>query len=71
MLPARNVSLDNLEIIGQMRAATEVGGDYYDFIEMADGRICVAVGDATGHGMVAGPKFGVEIECASDNGQPV
>ncbi len=59
MLPARNISLDNLEIIGRMRTATEVGGDYYDFIEVADGRICVAVGDATGHGMAAGLVVGM------------
>src|SRR5262245_49744794 len=59
MLPARNVSLANVEVIGKMRAATEVGGDYYDFIEMADGRICVAVGDATGHGMAAGLVVGM------------
>jgi phosphoserine phosphatase RsbU/P len=59
MLPTRNVSLGNVEIVGQMRAATEVGGDYYDFIEMADGRVCVAVGDATGHGMAAGLVVGM------------
>src|SRR5262245_41987013 len=59
MLPTRNVSLDNVEIVGRMRAATEVGGDYYDFIEMADGRVCVAVGDATGHGMGAGLVVGM------------
>src|SRR5262245_5599165 len=59
MLPSVNISLDNLEIIGHMRAATEVGGDYYDFIEMDDGRICVAVGDATGHGMAAGLVVGM------------
>jgi sigma-B regulation protein RsbU (phosphoserine phosphatase) len=59
MLPARNVSLKNIEIVGQMRAATEVGGDYYDFIEMADGRVCIAVGDATGHGMAAGLVVGM------------
>jgi phosphoserine phosphatase RsbU/P len=59
MLPTRNISLDNIEIIGQMRTATEVGGDYYDFIEMADGGICVAVGDATGHGMAAGLVVGM------------
>jgi sigma-B regulation protein RsbU (phosphoserine phosphatase) len=59
MLPTSNVSRDNIEIIGQMRTATEVGGDYYDFIEMADGRICVAVGDATGHGMAAGLVVGM------------
>ena len=59
MLPTRNVSLENIEIIGQMRTATEVGGDYYDFIEMSDGRICIAVGDATGHGMAAGLVVGM------------
>src|SRR5215813_5277679 len=59
MLPTRNISLDNVEIIGQMRTATEVGGDYFDFIEMADGRICIAVGDATGHGMAAGLVVGM------------
>src|SRR5262245_56539219 len=59
MLPARNVSLANIEVIRQMRAATEVGGDYYDFIKMADGRICVAVRDATSHGMAAGLVVGM------------
>jgi phosphoserine phosphatase RsbU/P len=59
MLPTRNVMLDNIEIIGRMRTASEVGGDYYDFIEMADGRICIAVGDATGHGMAAGLVVGM------------
>src|SRR5215813_12475494 len=52
-------SLASFEIIGQIRTATEVGGDYYDFIEMADGRICIAVGDATGHGMAAGLVVGM------------
>ncbi len=59
MLPSRNIALDNIEIIGQMRTATEVGGDYYDFIEMPDGRICIVAGDATGHGMAAGLVVGM------------
>jgi phosphoserine phosphatase RsbU/P len=59
MLPKRNVSLERVEIIGEMRTATEVGGDYYDFIELKDGRYCVAVGDATGHGMAAGLVVGM------------
>jgi serine phosphatase RsbU (regulator of sigma subunit) len=59
MPPTRDVSLDKIEIVGQMRAATEVGGDYYDFIETADGRVCVAVGDATGRGMAAGLLVGM------------
>jgi phosphoserine phosphatase RsbU/P len=59
MLPKRNVNLERVEIIGEMRTATEVGGDYYDFIELKDGRYCVAVGDATGHGMAAGLVVGM------------
>jgi phosphoserine phosphatase RsbU/P len=59
MLPTRNVMLDSIEIIGRMRTASEVGGDYYDFIEMTDGRICIAIGDATGHGMAAGLVVGM------------
>src|SRR5262249_28340558 len=59
MLPTRNLSLERIEIIGQMRTATEVGGDYYDFLEMADDRVCIAVGDATGHGMAAGLVVGM------------
>ncbi|HYE73156.1 MAG TPA: GAF domain-containing SpoIIE family protein phosphatase, partial [Blastocatellia bacterium] len=59
MLPKRNLNLDRVEIIGEMRTATEVGGDYYDFIALEDGRYCIAVGDATGHGMAAGLVVGM------------
>jgi serine phosphatase RsbU (regulator of sigma subunit) len=59
MLPTHDLRLGKVEIIGKMRTATEVGGDYYDFIEMTDDRICVAVGDATGHGMAAGLVVGM------------
>jgi predicted ester cyclase len=33
--------------------AREVGGDFYDFLELEDGRLGLVVGDATGHGMPA------------------
>ncbi|MBO0719733.1 MAG: SpoIIE family protein phosphatase [Blastocatellia bacterium] len=59
MLPARDVITDKVEIIGRMRTASEVGGDYFDFIELGDGRLCIAVGDATGHGMAAGLVVGM------------
>jgi hypothetical protein len=36
------------------RTANEVGGDYYDFIPLADGRLALVIGDASGHGMAAG-----------------
>jgi len=43
-----------LELAVLTRTATEVGGDYYDFREGADGALTVAIGDATGHGAAAG-----------------
>ncbi len=36
------------------RTANEVGGDYYDFIPIGDGRFAIISGDASGHGMAAG-----------------
>jgi serine phosphatase RsbU (regulator of sigma subunit) len=33
--------------------AREVGGDFYDFVELSSGRLGLIVGDATGHGMPA------------------
>ena len=54
MLPKEVPTLPNLEIAAFMRTATEVGGDYYDFIVQENGILNVAFGDATGHGLQAG-----------------
>lgn len=54
MLPKELPQLPNLEIAAFMRTATEVGGDYYDFMVQDDGVLNVAFGDATGHGLQAG-----------------
>ncbi len=54
MLPKELPKLPNLEIAAFMRTATEVGGDYYDFIVEENGTLNVAFGDATGHGLQAG-----------------
>lgn len=54
MLPKELPQLPNLEIAAFMRTATEVGGDYYDFMIQENGILDVAFGDATGHGLQAG-----------------
>ena len=45
---------DDLDISTYIKCATEVGGDYYDFIEFEDGSLLVICGDATGHGTASG-----------------
>jgi sigma-B regulation protein RsbU (phosphoserine phosphatase) len=42
-----------LEIAAYMRAADEVGGDYYDVLESGD-RLKIGIGDVTGHGLESG-----------------
>ncbi len=54
MLPQAPPELPNLDVAFEMRPATEVGGDYYDFNLTEEGRLTIAIGDATGHGMNAG-----------------
>lgn len=41
-------------ICHQYRTANEIGGDYYDFLPLEDGRFAFAIGDASGHGIGAG-----------------
>jgi serine phosphatase RsbU (regulator of sigma subunit) len=54
MLPRDIPALDNLDMAFFMQTATEVGGDYYDFVRHGDSGLRLAIGDATGHGMKAG-----------------
>jgi serine phosphatase RsbU (regulator of sigma subunit) len=59
MLPKEIPMLPHLDIAVYMKAATEVGGDYYDFDLARDGTLTVAVGDATDHGAKAGTMVAV------------
>ena len=54
MLPNNVPEVPGLEIAVYMKTASEVGGDYYDFKYDNNGRLIIAIGDATGHGMRAG-----------------
>jgi len=54
LLPRQLPQRPGLELAVAMSTATEVGGDYYDFRESANGELLVAIGDATGHGAAAG-----------------
>ena len=52
-LPRRLPELPGYEFYSHYEAAREVGGDYYDFIPMAEQRLAVTVGDVAGKGMPA------------------
>jgi len=52
-LPKEVPTLEGWEISPYYQPAREVGGDFYDFFELRDGRLGIVVGDATGHGVPA------------------
>lgn len=54
LLPQCITNLKNYEFCFDMRPATEVGGDYYDYYISESGEISIVIGDATDHGMKAG-----------------
>ena len=52
-LPKDVPTLEGWQIAPYYQPAREVGGDFYDFFELEDGRMGLAVGDATGKGVPA------------------
>src|SRR3712207_2506344 len=53
LLPQGLPQLEGWKISHHYQPAREVGGDFYDFFELEDGRLGVVEGDATGKGMPA------------------
>src|SRR5918992_1417108 len=53
LLPEATPKLEGWRIATHYGPATEVGGDFYDFLELSNGRLGLVLGDATGHGMPA------------------
>lgn len=54
LLPIEPPKLPHLDIAAYQETASEVGGDYYDFFPQPDGKLFMAIGDATGHGVGSG-----------------
>ncbi|MEG4987630.1 SpoIIE family protein phosphatase [Microcoleus sp. BR0-C5] len=47
------LEIEGLDIAGYMEPADEVGGDYYDVLQI-EGVVTLAIGDVTGHGLESG-----------------
>jgi len=52
-LPKETPTLAGWQVSPFYQPAREVGGDFYDYFELEDGRVGVVVGDATGKGIPA------------------
>ena len=51
LLPETLPSVEGYEFFASYDAAQAVGGDYYDVIELPDGKICISFGDVAGKGV--------------------
>ena len=54
LIPATGILTGTAEAAGVTIPASEVGGDYFDFLELPDGRVAVFAADVAGHGVGAG-----------------
>ena len=53
LLPKPPSDISGIELAAQSIPCYEVGGDYYDFIELPDGDLGLAIGDVSGKGVSA------------------
>ncbi len=56
LLPEETPAIDGLDISGHSTYCDETGGDYYDYLDIAEltpGAVAVVVGDVVGHGIAA------------------
>src|SRR5262249_24172577 len=54
LLPNEAPRVVGASVASHYRAATEIGGDYFDFLPQPGGEIGIAFGDVSGHGLTSG-----------------
>ncbi len=74
LLPQCIPDMSGLDICGEMIPAMQVGGDYYDLIQISDSKLFVVVGDVSGKGLSASLYMTklqtmIKLNC-SDNKSP-
>ncbi len=53
LLPDGPMEAQGLQVYGLHQSMQSVGGDYYDFFALEDGRVLLCVADVAGHGLAA------------------
>jgi len=59
MLPEKIPQPPGYEFACHFQPCSHVGGDFYDFVELGEGRTGVAIGDVSGHGLEAALVMGM------------
>jgi serine phosphatase RsbU (regulator of sigma subunit) len=54
ILPADAIRLPGFDVAAEYRASGAVGGDYFDYVPLADGRTLVVIADVSGHNLASG-----------------
>lgn len=62
-LPTDFVTSKDVEIQAQLKAAKEVGGDFYDYFVLGDKHVAVVIGDVSGKGIPAAMFMMKAITC--------
>jgi serine phosphatase RsbU (regulator of sigma subunit) len=75
LFPQLPPPIPTLEYSGTCIQARQVGGDYFDFLELGDGRFGIVTGDVAGKGMAAALlmsnlQANLQIQCAMGLDQP-
>lgn len=53
LLPKRELHMQEVSVAAVCRQSREVGGDFYDCVQLGDNRLAVAIGDVSGKGLPA------------------
>jgi serine phosphatase RsbU (regulator of sigma subunit)/CBS domain-containing protein len=54
LLPRAECRFDDITISAEVVTSSEVGGDFYDYFQMGNGRLGLVVADVSGHGVQSG-----------------
>lgn len=69
MLPAPRLISESIELAGVCSQASEVGGDFYDYLCPSGESVALIVGDVTGHGFYAGLFVAMAKSCLHTQAQ--
>jgi len=75
LFPQRLPELESLEYAGACIQTRQVGGDYYDFLDLGQSRLCLVLGDIAGKGiaaalLMANLQANLRSQCATAVEQP-